>query len=122
MVQLGAIAKRKPLRSRVYIRATVEGTWDPQDALIRDISPSGALVEANLTPPVDTVVQLRCGETLVEGRVAWVDSTRFGLEFNEALKDGYLMDQAGSKLKVSAPRDYRRDGSQHNVAASSEGP
>lgn len=109
MTRLGAVEKRTPARSRVYLPATIQSSCGCQDALVRDISRLGALLEVSVTPPIGSVVQLTCARTTVEGRIAWVDSTWFGMEFGTPLSNGPLMEQVGRRLKVSAPRTYRRE-------------
>jgi hypothetical protein len=101
--------KRKRPRSRVYVVACLRSSegWEP--VRLRDLSRSGALVEATNAPPVGSTVQLVRGSMTVEARVAWIDTTWFGVEFNEPLETGFLANQVGKHLKVSAPRRYRRD-------------
>jgi hypothetical protein len=101
------VPKRDQKRSRVFLVAEVDCGRGPIVAHIRDISRSGALVEANPAPEPRTVVRLTCGDTTVEGRVAWSEDKHFGVEFSTPLLMGDLMDATGAKLKVSAPRTYR---------------
>lgn len=80
-----------------------------QEAIIRDISANGALLEAASPPPVGTKVELAFGRARVHGNVAWLNSTWFGIQFNRQLRDGPLAELAEQRLKVSAPRLYRRE-------------
>lgn len=102
-----AIQKRTTKRSRVLLVAHIETDGRRQEVRIRDISSAGALVESAESPPVGELVQLHCGDTSLEGRIAWIDGTWCGVEFSEPLKSGALVDSIGSRLKVSAPRTYR---------------
>lgn len=101
------IPKRAPKRSRVFLSAQIDCGGGPSLAHIRDISRSGALVEADEAPDPGSTVRLTCGDTIVDGRVVWADRGWFGLEFDTPLLMARLVDPAGTRLKVSAPRTYR---------------
>lgn len=101
------IPKRAPKRSRVFLSAQVDCGSGPAAAHIRDISRSGALVEGDIAPQPGSSIRLTCGDTVVDGRVAWADRGWFGVEFKTPLLMTRLVDPAGAKLKVSAPRTYR---------------
>lgn len=102
-----AIQKRTTKRSRVLLVAHLEVEGQQHEVRIRDLSASGALIESADPPPVGGAVQLHCGDTSLDGRIAWTDGSWCGLEFSEPLKKGALVDSIGSRLKVSAPRNYR---------------
>jgi hypothetical protein len=101
------IPKRAPKRSRVFLSAEIDCGGGPSPAHIRDISRSGALVEGDDAPEPGSAVRLTCGDTIVDGRVAWADRGWFGVEFDTPLLRASLVDPSGTKLKVSAPRTYR---------------
>jgi len=101
------IPTRAPKRSRVFLSAEVDCGSGPSAAHIRDISRSGALVEGDDAPEPGSTVRLTCGDTTVDGRVAWADRGWFGVEFDTPLFVAHLVDPTGMKLKVSAPRTYR---------------
>jgi hypothetical protein len=103
------IQKRAQKRSCVFLPARLECERDCEDVFVRDVSENGALLEAAVTPPIGATVRLSCGETSVEGRVVWRDSTWFGIEFSKQLKRGYLLEQTSARLRVSAPRAHRRE-------------
>ncbi|HET9811913.1 MAG TPA: PilZ domain-containing protein [Sphingomicrobium sp.] len=100
------VPKRDEKRARVFLSAHVDGGSGPAAARIRDISRTGALLEADVTPALGDTVQLTCGETCLQARVAWSDRGWFGVEFYTPLLVGDLMDATGAKLQVSAPRTY----------------
>ena len=102
------VSKRDPKRSRVFLLARVDAGSGPFEVRIRDISRSGALLEASVAPDAGAAVRLTCGGTHLDGRVAWSDDGCFGVEFETPLLVGKLIDETGSNLKVSAPRTYRR--------------
>lgn len=101
------VPKRAPKRSRVFLTAEIDCGGGPVPVHIRDISRSGALVEGDNVPEPGSTVRLTCGDTTVDGRVAWADRGWFGIEFETALLMTRLVDPAGANLKVSAPRTYR---------------
>ncbi|HSG33275.1 MAG TPA: PilZ domain-containing protein [Sphingomonadaceae bacterium] len=103
------IQKRSPKRSRVLLSARIECAGGQQDVRIRDVSLEGAMIESSSPPPVGEQIGLSCGDTHMNGKVAWVDAPWFGLEFSEPLRGSDLADAAGNTLKVSAPKAYRHD-------------
>lgn len=103
------VPKRTPARSRVYVVAWLCSSHGEEQVRLRDLSRSGALVEAKNAPPVGSRVQLVRGNTTVGARVAWIDKTWFGVEFDDFLQPGFLANELNKHLKVSAPRWYRRE-------------
>ena len=102
------VPKREQKRSRVFLVAQVDSGRGPDEARIRDISRSGALLESKTEQQAGTTVRLTCGGTNLDARVAWAEDGCFGLEFKTPLLVGKLIDHLGTKLNVSAPRSYRR--------------
>lgn len=100
------VSKRDDKRARVFLSAQVETDAGPVSVRIRDISSTGALLDSDQVPAEGETVQLTCGSTSLQARVAWTDRGCFGVEFYTPLPVGDLKDAAGSKLQVSAPRDY----------------
>ena len=100
--------KREPKRSRIFLAAQVDAGAGPVGVRIRDISTTGALLESDFTPRGDETLELTCGSTVLRARVAWADRGWFGVEFFTPLVVGDLVDAAGTKLAVSAPRAYHR--------------
>jgi hypothetical protein len=98
--------KRDDKRSRVFLSAQVDSGSGPVAARIRDISRTGALLESDVLPNGGDTVSLACGTTELRARVAWADRGWFGVEFFTPLVVGDLVDAAGTKLQVSAPRNY----------------
>jgi hypothetical protein len=98
--------KREPKRSRVFLTAMVEPGTGHVPARIRDISRTGALLESDFVPTGGQILSLTCGTTTLEARVAWADRGWFGVEFTSPLEAADLVDAAGTKLQVSAPRTY----------------
>jgi hypothetical protein len=102
------VPKRDEKRSRVFLSAQVDAGSGPAAVRIRDISRTGALLESDFAPNGGETVQLTCGSTELRARVAWADRGWFGVEFFTPLVAGDLVDAAGTKLAVSAPRTYHR--------------
>ncbi len=102
------VPKREPKRTRVFLVAQVDSGDGPFEVRIRDISRSGALVESDGLHQPGASVRLTCGGALIDARVAWAEDGWFGLDFETPLLVGKLIDPAGNKLNVSAPRSYRR--------------
>ena len=71
----------------------------PVEARVRDISRTGALLEANITLEAGGQVRLTCGGTHLDARVAWADEGCFGLEFDTPLLVGKLIDCSGSQAQ-----------------------
>jgi hypothetical protein len=101
------IPKRDEKRSRVFLAAQVEIGGQSVAARIRDISATGALLESDFTPALGDVITISCGENELEARVAWIDRSWFGVEFDSALEMTDMVDQSGARLAVAAPRNYR---------------
>jgi hypothetical protein len=70
---------------------------------------NGALLDAPLQLRVFETVSLNCGDSCVNGIVAWSANGRVGMEFSELLTSELLVDSLQQRMKVSAPRSYRDD-------------
>lgn len=101
------VPKRDPKRSRVFLSAKVDSGSGTFEARIRDISTTGALLESDFPPGAGDFVDLTCGRSRMRARVVWSERGWFGVEFEAPLQMGRLVDPAGVKLNVSAPRAYR---------------
>ncbi len=100
------VPKRDEKRSRVFLSAQLDAGSGPVAARIRDISRTGALLEAEFAPRDGDTLELTCGTTNIQARVAWADRGWFGVEFFTPLLVGDLVDATGARLQVSAPRGY----------------
>lgn len=105
---MGAVTvpKREEKRSRVFLSAELDNGEGAVPVRIRDISRTGALLESDSPCKTDDIIQLTCGTTVLQARVAWADREWFGVEFFTPLLVGDLMDATGARLQVSAPRAY----------------
>lgn len=105
MVKLVA-QKRIPKRSASFLKAELKSATLTQDVCVRDVSVNGALLDAAEPLRVFEIVTLTCGNTTVNGIVAWSDQGRLGMEFSELLTGETLVDSLKSRMKVSAPKKY----------------
>lgn len=103
------IQKRVPKRSPVFLRAILTGEDSTQTVCIRNVSVNGALLDAPHQLRVFETVSLYCGDSCVNGIVAWSRDGRVGMEFSELLTVDLLVDSLEQRMKVSAPRSYRDD-------------
>jgi hypothetical protein len=55
---------------------------------VRNISPSGALIEGDRLPPAHTAVKLGRGELIVHGELVWQGAGKAGLAFVEPVQPG----------------------------------
>ena len=99
--------KRSPRRTPTFLKAKLQSDNFTQTVYVRDVSVNGALLDVTQHLRVFEVVTLICGDTHVNGIVAWSDQGRVGMEFSELLTCEILVDSLKSGLKVTAPKDYR---------------
>lgn len=69
-------------RSNMYIAGILCWAGSSTPAKIRNMSGSGALIEAAIIPAKNMPVRLVRGSLSAEGRVAWVEEGRCGLHFD----------------------------------------
>ena len=75
----------RPPRTNMFVMATiyVEGLASP--VKIRNLSPTGALIEGHRIPREETKLTLRRGELQIDGKVAWYGNGRAGMRFFSAI-------------------------------------
>ena len=80
------IDARTGSRTNMFIAATL--CWDKHcnPTRVRNMSPTGALVESPALPPPGTRVHLVRGTFTAEGEVVWVDGNRCGLHFTDRVE------------------------------------
>lgn len=81
----GACA-RIELRTNMFVLATISALSASGPVKIRNLSPSGALVEGAVLPPAGEQVELRRGARVAYGRVAWCQNGKAGLRFDGRLQ------------------------------------
>ena len=99
--------KRNPKRMTSFLKGDLQSAHLTHSVCVRDVSVNGALLDATDPLKVFEIVTLICGETKVNGIVAWSDKGRLGIEFSELLTCDILVDSLKSRIKVSAPKSYQ---------------
>jgi hypothetical protein len=69
-------------RSNMYVAGQISWERSSSPAKIRNMSPAGALVQAPVVPPVGCPVRLARGSQRADGRVAWTEQDRCGIQFD----------------------------------------
>jgi hypothetical protein len=87
--------RRASKRARVLLSATVATADGELAGRLRDISRTGAVIEAAFAPPIGTVVLFRSGSIDVEAEILWSRDGRFGIRFAEPLSETDLPVQSG---------------------------
>ncbi len=71
----------RPARTNMFVMATLYADGLASPVKIRNLSPTGALVEGNRIPQAQSRVTLRRGELAIEGQIVWRELGRAGLQF-----------------------------------------
>ncbi len=71
--------KRGHRRTRVMLPAIVTRNGEPTRSFVRNISRTGAMVDAIATVAKGDEVVLLIGESSIRSRIIWVDHSRFGI-------------------------------------------
>lgn len=82
----------------MLLRARVQAAGGEVRGFVRNLSATGAMMDAHHALATDMVVTLNCGDMAILARVAWVETRRLGLQFNVAL------DEATVAAMISQPR------------------
>ena len=75
------VEHRLETRSNIFVTATLYASGGSTPVRIRNLSPSGALVEAAALPPSGSAMRLSRGSLSVAGEVVWVAGPKAGLHF-----------------------------------------
>ena len=68
-------------RSNIFVMATLYAAGGSTPVRIRNMSRSGALVEAAALPPAGTAVRLTRASLSVAGEIMWIDQRKAGVRF-----------------------------------------
>jgi hypothetical protein len=103
---------RRNKRSLVLLAAKVITAKGAVDVRLRNLSQNGALLEAERPPAVGTELLFERGETRVDGRVAWSENGRFGVEFFVPIEESEVLIHVGrpKPRAETAPPVFRRSG------------
>lgn len=74
-------------RSIVLVRASIETENGEFRVFLRNLSRSGALIDASEDLPIGSIVTLHCGKTIATARVVWARKPRFGLAFRDLISE-----------------------------------
>lgn len=86
---------RSESRSNVFLTAALEAGGQRVAVRLRNISPSGALVDGAQIPPIGTPVRLLRGRLGVDGLVAWRDEHLAGLTFTSSVNVSTWVERVG---------------------------
>jgi len=73
-------------RNNIFVMATVYAGGGSTPVRVRNISRSGALIEATDLPPAGTSIRLSRGSLEVMGNIMWVDVHKAGLRFATSVR------------------------------------
>jgi hypothetical protein len=96
-------------RFRVLLNAELISTTDEQSVKVRDISQTGAMIEAQRPIAKAKDVILRRGEIEYFAEIAWVDGNQCGLVFDAALSEAEMMAfvQTAAKRASFVPEPFK---------------
>lgn len=100
---------RRSRRSNLLMSASIEISGVSLPVKLRNLSAEGALIEAEKLPVEGAKLLFRKAEISIEGRLAWVEGKRAGVEFVTALCPETVL----RHVPTPRPRvqlDFRRPG------------
>ena len=74
-------------RAAVLLRARIQTADGEVRGFVRNLSPTGAMMDAHHDLDTDMVVTLVCGDMAILARVAWTENRRLGLQFSVPLDE-----------------------------------
>lgn len=107
---------RRSRRTNVFLAATIETAGQVVAVKLRNLSESGALIEADKLPVEGSELLFRRNDLAVQSRVAWVQGKHAGLAFAEALDAQTVLRHVPTpkpKSAAASRRDFRRPGLAH---------
>ena len=100
---------RRSRRSNLLMSASIEISGVSLPVKLRNLSAEGALIEADKLPVEGAKLLFRKAEISIEGRLAWVEGKRAGVEFVTALcPETVLRNVPMPRARVQL--DFRRPG------------
>lgn len=85
---------REP-RRQIFVRARMRSDGAFSDVCIRNISSRGMLLQAAVSPPRGSYVEIFCSRHTIVARVVWVQDRRFGVHTRERMDIGALLGECG---------------------------
>jgi len=113
--EAGDSSRRRAKRSLVLLAAKVRGSHGEINVRLRNLSQTGALLEtsAEKIPPCGANAVFERGSTIVASKVAWVNGTRFGVQFNDPIEESEVLVHVGKQAYKPDPKasvTFRRTG------------
>jgi hypothetical protein len=111
---------RSTSRTHLFVGAVLKTPSGHCTARVRNISRTGALVEAAILPDTGTPVSLVRGSLSAEGRTVWRSGSRCGIAFSsDVVVDAWLPDGNSRQARVDALlRDIRNDNAAYEEVSS----
>lgn len=97
---------RRHGRHRVMLTATICSVHGEIDAVLLDLSCGGAMLNASPAPPVGCKLLIERHNLEIAGRVRWIDGNRFGVCFDEPLREdvvAMLVSRSGQMSPAAMP-------------------
>jgi PilZ domain-containing protein len=91
-----AVDGRHQPRTHLFVVATLSADSNSSTVRIRNISPSGALLESSQLPEPGTKMMLKRGSLRATGRIAWKASRKAGIRFDSPIFVTDWLAQKGS--------------------------
>jgi hypothetical protein len=95
-------------RTNLMLAATIEAGGRTAPVRIRNLSDTGALVEAGWVPEKGAALMLKRGELEITATVAWSGGGRCGLRFDQSVPVGEWTGGKPRPLECTGLRDQRR--------------
>lgn len=99
----GADTRAAPRRN-LYLAAILHAAQGGGPVKIRNMSDTGALIEASGLPPVGSNIQLVRGALHVGGHVVWASQNRAGVHFTSCIAVGDWQAQSGNREQERVDR------------------
>ena len=94
-------------RSRVLLAAIVRNAFGEQPVKIRDISETGAMIQAPIVPQVGSRLLLSRGTVSVTATVVWAESGKYGVHFQEGVDVAALLVPVACAKTPAAPQPLK---------------
>lgn len=115
---------RAERRTHLFVAATLCADERSTPVNIRNMSPTGALIESSALPAAGTVVTLKRGSLEIAGRIAWKAGRKGGIAFCSAIRVAQWMSRmsGGDQQRVDKiVSDYKAGTSNAALPAAADG-
>jgi hypothetical protein len=89
--------RRRHGRAAVLLRAKIASAKGEVRGFVRNLSQTGAMMDAHHGLAADMMVTLACAEMEIPARVAWTEQRRLGLEFSKPLDETAVATMVASR-------------------------